>query len=929
MPRIDLSTTQAAALNELLDQALDRRPEERAGWLEQVDATHPDLAPYLRDLLARAASVEARDFLRALPSFNPPGEALRPADRELSAGTIIGPYCLVRELGRGGMGSVWLAGRIDGLLSRQIALKLPHGAWPRAQLAERLQRERDILAALEHPNIARLYDAGLTPDGQPYLALEYVEGQPIDEICWPDEVHPRYDVPARVRLFLQVARAVAYAHGKLVLHRDLKPANILVAADGTVRLLDFGIAKLLADGETHETELTQFAGRALSPDYASPEQIGGEPLGVTSDVYSLGVVLYELLANVRPYRLKRNSRGELEEAILHTDPRRPSEVAIAADRRALRGDLDTIVLQALKKDPAARYPTANALIDDLERALDGRPVSARPDTVGYRTGKFIRRHQLVVGAAALLLLALIGGTIGTSVGMVRARRAEVAARMEAATAGRYSTFLVDLFEINAPEGSKGREVTAREILEQGTTRIRTELAGEPLLQARLLATIGWVYTRQGRYMEARPLLDEAVERVRSTGENGRGDLAQALVRRGENERNLNESSAAEADDREALSLLEHLYGPDDVRVVPALTELGLLLRTSNPDQALGYYRRSHDLLVAAHGDTDGDAAVLLGNIGSMYLRSHQYSQAKDAYEQALPKLRKNFGERDPHVASVLGNLSVVYRSLGDYARAAQMARLAFASDTEVSGPDHPNVGMDWQSLALSSDKLGNPTLALEQIDHAISIFNQRLPPGHPLYIQAVNSKAELLVELGRSDDARQLIEPIQALQPGGADSRRSVLHSLVILAGIERLGKHLGQSQSLMEGVLSDPDIQTDRSLEAAARWVLACALAAQGQGRAADAERLRALALEPAGTEAPVFLSTVALSKYQMCAGRADQAIATLRTAVAAGFHDPVILRDPDLQALRAHPEFSSIMAAVASRLPRSGATASPDPVR
>src|SRR5215831_16614416 len=354
----DLEPERAAALSKLLDQALERPAAERADWLAQLPAAHDDLRPHLRDLLSRTAAIESGDFLGNLPRFVHSPQAR--ANPESEVGTLVGPYRLLRELGHGGMGSVWLAQRIDGVLKRQVALKLPHVTWPQAQLVQRMEREREILAALEHPNIARLYDAGLSAAGRPFLALEYIEGLPIDQYCRAADGAPRFDVARRLRLFLQVARAVAYAHGKLILHRDIKPGNVLVTADGTARLLDFGIAKLLAEGEARETRLTELGGRALSPDYASPEQIRGEPLSVASDIYSLGVVLYELLAGTRPYRLKRNSRGELEEAILFADPRRPSEVAAPTERRTLRGDLDTIALQAMKKAPADRYQTVHA-----------------------------------------------------------------------------------------------------------------------------------------------------------------------------------------------------------------------------------------------------------------------------------------------------------------------------------------------------------------------------------------------------------------------------------------------------------------------------------------------------------------------------------------------------------------------------------------
>ena len=323
MPRAKIDASTWAQLDQLLDAALDQPASERGRWMDLLGAEHAALEPRLRVLLSRAADNEARPYLDTLPKFD--ADLLDfpevPSDGD-QPGDVVGPYRLLRELGSGGMGVVWLAERTDGLINRPVALKLPHGAWKRAGLAERMAREREILATLSHPNIAHLYDAGVTAGGQPYLAIEYVEGHRIDVYCREQHL----DVEARLRLFAQVAGAVAYAHGKLAVHRDLKPANILVSAGGQVRLLDFGIAKLLDDGQAKETRFTELSGRALTPDYASPEQIVGEPLTVASDVYSLGVVLYELLAGQRPYKLQRDSRGALEEAILQADPPLPSAV---------------------------------------------------------------------------------------------------------------------------------------------------------------------------------------------------------------------------------------------------------------------------------------------------------------------------------------------------------------------------------------------------------------------------------------------------------------------------------------------------------------------------------------------------------------------------------------------------------------------------
>jgi tetratricopeptide (TPR) repeat protein len=352
-------------------------------------------------------------------------------------------------------------------------------------------------------------------------------------------------------------------------------------------------------------------------------------------------------------------------------------------------------------------------------------------------------------------------------------------------------------------------------------------------------------------------------------------------------------------------------------VQPALTELGLLLRTSDPDQALSYYRRSHDLLVAAHGEADGDAAVLLGNIGSIHRRAHRYQEAKEAYERALPHLKHHFGERDPHVASVLGNLSIVYRSLGDYAQAIEMAQQALAVDTAVSGADHPDVGVAWQNLAVSTDTLGDTRAALEQIDRAIEIFGQRLPPAHPLRIQAANVKAGFLIELGQLTDARKTLGDPAEGESGSVEARRSVLKGLVIRADIERLDKKWEEAQALAERVLVDPAVRGDQFLEADARWAHAYTLAAQAKTADAEAERMRALELETASAAGTPFPGVFTHAKYYVCAGDTARALAILREAVGKGFNDPMILHDPAFATLRKRADFQPIAAAVAPRGP------------
>jgi serine/threonine protein kinase len=422
-------------LSGLLDQWLDLPEDSRAAWLEGIEPSYPALMPTLCRMIEAEARASAHGLLHTLPRIDDPADSAAGAPTVFpgfNAGESIGPYRLVRELGRGGMGVVWLAERADGALERQVALKLPIVSLHNRALVDRFTRERDILAQLTHPRIARLYDAGIADRGQPFLAIEYVEGETITAHC----DRRGLGLKPRLRLFLQVLDAVQYAHANLVVHRDLKPANILVTAGGDVRLLDFGIAKLLTKDEAQETELTRMGGRVLTPDYASPEQVAGNPITTASDLYSLGVNLFELLTGERPYQLRRQTRRGLEEAILADEPRRPSQAAQDPDKarargatlkklsRDLKGDLDTIVLKALSKAPQDRYPTADAFGQDIGRYLRGEPVLARPESRWYRFGKFVKRNKLAVGLASAVCLAGIAVAAGAGIALYEARQAE-------------------------------------------------------------------------------------------------------------------------------------------------------------------------------------------------------------------------------------------------------------------------------------------------------------------------------------------------------------------------------------------------------------------------------------------------------------------------------------------------------------------------
>src|SRR6266436_7474766 len=411
-----LSISQMAAMSRLLDEALPLDTAGRRAWLDALSAEYRDLAPALYDALlpeeGEAARIEAFTTLPKLGFADPAGAV---GASRLQAGAHIGPYELIRLLGAGGMAEVWLARRADGAFKRETALKLPTLSRVRADLSQRFARECDILASLEHPHIARLYDAGVDSNGLPYLSMEYVQGRPLTDWC---DAH-RLGIAARLELFLQVLEAVDYAHEKHVIHRDLKPSNILVTEDSQVRLLDFGVAKLLEADEAQLTQLTDVYGRALTPDYASPELLRGNPIDARSDIYSLGVLLYEMLTGIRPYRLRSAaSIGLLEQAVATVGIKKPSaqreHEGIAARgttpekwTRQLRGDLDAIALKALAKEPAERYPSAATFAQDLRRYLDGKPIEALPSRFTDRLRKFMRRNKTVVGVTATAVAAIL------------------------------------------------------------------------------------------------------------------------------------------------------------------------------------------------------------------------------------------------------------------------------------------------------------------------------------------------------------------------------------------------------------------------------------------------------------------------------------------------------------------------------------------
>ena len=776
-------------LSPLLDALLEMDPVTRARHLEQLRGDRPELGKELAALLA--LEDERSDFL------SEPLVAPLPGPRK---GGRVGPYRLERMLGEGGMGQVWLASRADGLYQRRVALKLLRPGLADTDLQLRFARERQILARLTHPHIARLLDAGSTRDGQPYLALEYVEGEAITVWCRQQGA----SLEARLRLFLQTCDAVSHAHANLIVHRDLKPSNILVNGSEEVQLLDFGIAKLLdgVEGLGDGTlERTGTGVRAFTLHYAAPEQLRSEPVTTMTDVYALGVVLYELLTGTRPYRLKGASDAEWEQAILGAEPARPSLAAAAQLEiegrdsglprnmpRALRGDLDNIVGRALAKQPERRYPSVEALALDILRHRDGKPVVARARGIGYRTGKFVGRNRWVLGTTLLAVLVL-----SSALGIV-AWQARQAVR-EASRAQALQDFVVGLFEHAG--GRAGEALDVRQLLDAGLRRGDQALARQPVARAELIGVVARLRMGLGDYGQALGLLDRQQQLVDTLGDDAPPSLhlevatnrgraqwllgsAQAcrdtllpllpLAHREQRQlptqaaefwsqlgrclRSTGERAAARPLFQRSLALRRDVIG-DQAGVVENLADLaGLEGDAGHIAKAGTGYREALRQLRASVGTQHPLAVRLLRRLCALQREAGDSIQAERDCAQALELARELHGEAHPSTVEALRQFAVVEVDIGRYADAAANLRRARAWTVSRGGSLHPDVAEDDIALARLAWELGEQAQALQATTRAIESLRRQEAP--LLLAEALYHRARMLHGLGRSLEARTL-----------------------------------------------------------------------------------------------------------------------------------------------------------------------------
>jgi serine/threonine protein kinase/Tfp pilus assembly protein PilF len=746
-------------LSQYLDRALDLDDAAREAWLAALDASEPSVAADVRSLLHEHETLMRNGFLED-PEERAPLPPL--------AGRMVGAYRLVAPVGRGGMGVVWEAERSDGRFTGRAAVKLLNLALVGRAGEERFRREGGFLGRLTHPNIAHLLDAGVSDLGQPFLVLEFVEGEPIDRYC----NRRRLGIEPRIRLFLDVLAAVSHAHANLIVHRDIKPSNVLVRADGQVKLLDFGIAKLLEeDTNTADATLTVDGGRALTPEYAAPEQMLGQPVTTATDVYALGVLLYVLLSGQHPAGGARTPAELLLVAIEGEPPRLSDVVAAGGDataaaaaargstpeklRRLLRGDLDTITAKALKRMPQERYASVEALADDLRRFLGSQPICARPDTLAYRSAKFVRRHARAASAIGAVL-ALLLGIVGYYTARVTVERDR--ARREAAKAAAVSSLLTSLLTGSDPYASQPAEPTLRGILDAGAERVHRELSAEPEVKAEMLTVIGRVYQRLGASDKARPLLEEAVAIGRRRSGPGDAQLAQALNDYGVLLRDEDDPRAAQPLLEEAAALRRRLLGPEHSELAVTLVELARAYSDIGQQaRAEALFREALAMRRRLLGDDDQDTATSMNELALLLWAKGDLDEAERLFRHTVAVNQRTLGSRHPNIASASNNLGLVLGSKGAHAEAESLFRQALATHRVAPGDQHRSVASTLNNLSHALREQGKYREAAVALDEAMLITRRAEGDDHPTMATFMTNLARVHVARGAPAEAEPLL----------------------------------------------------------------------------------------------------------------------------------------------------------------------------
>ena len=838
--------------------ALDLAPHDRPAFLVEACGGDAELEAEVAAMLVAHEEPEdtGLEIERALLN-----EERHPALPEDTAreGMLAGAWRLERPLGRGGMGEVWLASRASGDFDQRAAVKLVRSGWRSAELAQRFRRERQLLARLTHPNIATLLDGGLTAAGLPYLVMEYVAGEPITTWC-TNRALPRRE---RLALFREVCEAVRFAHANLVVHRDLKPANILVTKDGRPVLLDFGIAKLL-DPEDPGGAATRIDERLLTPEHAAPEQLRGDAATIATDVWALGALLFEMLTERRPFDVKGKTSSSIERIVCETDPPRPSAVAAAADAKALRGDLDAIVLNALRREPERRYRSVEQLTEDVERYLHGLPVRAQADTFGYRARKFAGRHRAALVSASAFVLLLVAATVS----WWHQARVVSRERDRAVSANRDSeqaiAMLVDLFSVANPRVTPGGDsLHVGDML-----RLMTEQLGasteSPRVRAKLWSSIAEIHTTRGAYAEAE---SAAVRGIAAAADGGLE--AEHLLLSHQRARIVgyrDGRDAAVPRFRESLQRHEAFYGNDHPELIPvlldvatvtedreeagALLDRAIAIATARRDstqlaaihnvrganhyaarrfsEASESFRQAYEALVAKGGASDADLLVVRNNLAVCESAAGRYAAAERSHRDILERRRRVFGDRSLEVGASWSQLGVTLAAEGRYDEAVAALRTAAGVISSIVGPEHPDALLARRSLGAALVWAGKTDEGYAAFDSVVAGYRNRFGEGSPELLYASIGRLELDLIGGRAASlaaARDRLAEAQAFDPPAseAEAQRLLGLSALVFPGEARPGEAKGAlAAALAAGEAKHPqdhpEVQFLRAALAAAR---------------------------------------------------------------------------------------------------------------
>ena len=825
-----MSTSGWQQVFEIFEEAAELPPGERPAFLDRAcgDASTRRAVEELLAADAEEESVVDRPLV-ARP-------AASEAPRDVAGPRTVGSYRLLRQVGQGGMSTVYLAVRADDAFRRHVVVKLVRPGMESEAILRRLRVERQILASLDHPYVARLYDGGSTDDGLPYFVMEYVDGLPIDAWC----EHNELDLDGRLKLFCKVCQAVRYAHQNLVVHRDIKPSNILVTQSGDPKLLDFGIAKLMnPELVSAEIEPTVTWQRVMTPSYASPEQVRGQPITTTSDVYSLGVLLYKLLTGRLPRSFKGRSPREIEQLLADTEPPPPSTVGadpeyVKVPRHQLHGDLDAIVLKALRSAPAQRYGSVEKLVEDVERYQDGLPVTARTGTWRYRVGKLVRRHRTAVAVTAAVAVLLVAFAAAMAWQSLRLAHERDQARLERDEKQAVLALILDVFRTSSPYVLPGEELTVRAALERSVPVLESGLDDQPEVRAELLYASGSILMVLGDYRAAEAQLEEVLAIRRRLHGERHADVVATMSALAGAKKELDQLDEAEALARRAVALARELAGDDPAEVLSPLSELvSVLCYRGEYEAAAGPAQEALDLvrslpevtaqkilafenlavIKSSEGDYPAAAALYrqalamrrqhegeghpaqinaLANLGLVLRRQGELEAAERTYEEVLELEHKSFGE-DYREPATYANLAGVRFARGDWTGAQELYHEALDAVLESSGPE------DWRvflfELGIEQARLrgGGAAAAEDRLRRLLELWRPRLGDDHSRILQAKSVLGEAVSVQGRCGEAEPLLVESYRLLLEGARHRHK-------LDAFERLSDHFercGQRQEI------------------------------------------------------------------------------------------------------------------------------------